>query len=120
MESNSRLSTAVTRTANPENIRTLERAITTIRFQPWELSDVRNGFEAVAADLPDGTGQSGLVKELGLIYVMNFDGETYVLDVPDVSSEGRTRRGTRGRTRSCSKDRATTISDTTQTARRIP
>jgi hypothetical protein len=43
----------------------------------------------VAADLPDGTGQSGLVKELGLIYVMNFDGETYVLDVPDVSCEGQ-------------------------------
>jgi hypothetical protein len=72
MESNSRLSTAVTRTANPENIRTLEGAITTIRFQPWELSDVRNGFEAVAADLRDGMGESGLVKELGLIYVMKL------------------------------------------------
>jgi hypothetical protein len=74
---------------DPKNIRTLERAITTIRFQPWELGDVRNGFEAVAADLPEGTGQPGLVNKIGLIYVMKFGGETYVLDVPDVSCEGQ-------------------------------
>jgi hypothetical protein len=74
---------------HPDLYDTLERMIRTIRFKPWELGDVRNGFAAISGDIQDGRGESGLVPRLGLIYEMRIGGVPYVLDVPDVSCEGQ-------------------------------
>jgi TolB protein len=71
------------------NMDALKQAITTIRFKPWEPGDVRNGFEWINADFPGDKGRPSFSEGLGIIYVMKLDGETYVLDVPDVSCEGQ-------------------------------
>jgi hypothetical protein len=67
----------------------LDRMIRSIRFQPWEPGDVRNGFAAISSDVSEGRGEVNWVARLQLIYVMKFDGREYVIDVPDVSCEGQ-------------------------------
>jgi hypothetical protein len=67
----------------------LDRMIRTIRFVPWEVGDVRNGFEAIGGNVSEGRGEAGFVHRLGLIYAMNVGSELYILDVPDVSCEGQ-------------------------------
>ena len=73
----------------PELYDALDRMIQTIRFEPWELGDARNGFAAILGDVPEGSGVSDLVEQLGLIYEMRIEGVLYVLDVPNVSCEGQ-------------------------------
>jgi hypothetical protein len=75
--------------APPELLEALDRMIRTIRFEPWELGEVRNGFAAVSTDLPEGSGEVIRVKDLGFISVMKFGGRTYALDVPDVNCGGQ-------------------------------
>jgi hypothetical protein len=75
--------------APPASLDAVDRMVRTIRFEPWEVGDVRNGFAAIDGAVPDGGGEVGFVDLLGLIYQMNVGGELYVLDVPDVSCEGQ-------------------------------
>ena len=75
--------------AAPELFQTLDRMIRTIRFEPWEVGEVRNGFAAVSTGFPEGTGEVIRVKDLGFISVTRFSGRTYALDVPDVNCGGQ-------------------------------
>jgi hypothetical protein len=75
--------------APPTLRETLDRMIRTIRFEPWELGEVRNGSAAVSTDLPDGTGEIARVEDAGFVAVMKFSGRTYALDVPDVNCGGQ-------------------------------
>jgi hypothetical protein len=76
--------------ASEESLGAMDRMIRTIRFQPWESDDVRNGFTPVGVDFPWGRGEVGFIRRLGLIYTMKIrDLGIYVIDVPDVSCEGQ-------------------------------
>jgi hypothetical protein len=75
--------------APPTLRETLDRMIRTIRFEPWELGEVRNGSAAVSVDLPEGTGEITRVEDAGFVAVMKFFGRTYALDVPDVNCGGQ-------------------------------
>ena len=74
--------------ASPAALDALGRMIRTIRFQPWEGGDVRNGFATIYQDSPPGQGYPDFVARLGVIYQMRIDGRRYVLDVPELNCEG--------------------------------
>jgi hypothetical protein len=75
--------------APPELLEALDRMIRTIRFEPWELGEVRNGSAAVSTDFPEGTGEITRVEDLGFLAVMKSFGQTYALNVPDVNCGGQ-------------------------------
>jgi hypothetical protein len=74
--------------ASQETRDALDEMIRTIRFEPWEGSDARNGFATILQVSPSGQGYPDSVAKLLVIYQMRIDGRTYVLDVPELNCEG--------------------------------
>jgi hypothetical protein len=76
--------------APPEILETLNSMVGSIRFQPWEPGEVRNGFEAVGTNVRDGRAGAALAQRYQLVYVMKQGpGRTYLLDVPELNCEGQ-------------------------------
>jgi hypothetical protein len=76
--------------APPELLETVDSMVGSIRFQPWEPGEIRNGYEAVGASVRDGRAGSALVQRYQLVYVMKQGpGRAYLLDVPELNCEGQ-------------------------------